>query len=152
VATGQTYANHVYRPVAWSITWLLAVIAELLLLWSVVTQPLTTMTVGMALLGAAAVLTISLLRVFALRLQNRIIRSEMHLRLQQIGRAADLTRLAMPQLVALRFASDAELAGLIAADLGSDQARGEGLAGRFSEDVNGPEPEPGTRSDLVPDS
>jgi len=109
----QTFETHVYRPVAWSITWVLAVIAEGFLLWSLVTQPITALSVGIALLGAAAVLMVSLLRVFALRLQNRIIRSEMHIRLLRIGREADLARLAMPQLVALRFASDAELPSLL---------------------------------------
>jgi len=59
----QTFETHVYRPVAWSITWVLAVIAEGFLLWSLVTQPITALSVGIALLGAAAVLTVSLLRV-----------------------------------------------------------------------------------------
>jgi hypothetical protein len=113
VAGGQTYANHVYRPTAWTITVTLALIATGLILWSALRQPLTAMSAGLALLAVAAFLTINLLRLFALRLQNRIIRTEMHIRLMRLGREADLARLTMAQIVALRFASDAEMSSLI---------------------------------------
>ncbi len=53
-------------------------------------------------------------RTYIVRLQNRIIRVEMMLRLERLGRGADFGRLTMPQIAALRFASDAELTGLIA--------------------------------------
>jgi hypothetical protein len=71
--------------------------------------------VSFALLTLAGVVlsAVSLTRVFALRLQNRIIRLEMQIRLARLGREPDLQRLTMPQLVALRFASDAELPGLM---------------------------------------
>jgi hypothetical protein len=118
----QTYANHQYRPIAWNIAWLCAVVGEFLVLWAVVTQPLSAMNIGLALLGASVVLGVSLVRVFALRLQNRIIRTEMELRLTRLGRAGDLSRLSLRQLIALRFASDAELPALI------DRAVAEQLA------------------------
>jgi hypothetical protein len=55
-------------------------------------------------------------RVMALTVQDRVIRLEMRLRLQQVlppdlvARVPELTR---QQLVALRFASDGEMAGLV---------------------------------------
>ncbi|MBI5432354.1 MAG: hypothetical protein HZA52_05960 [Planctomycetes bacterium] len=47
--------------------------------------------------------------------QDRVIRLEMRLRLERVlgaSRRADIERVGVPWLVALRFASDAELAGL----------------------------------------
>jgi hypothetical protein len=71
--------------------------------------------------------TISLLRVFALRLQNRIIRLEMRVRLTKLGRDGEMDRLAVSQLVALRFASDRELPSLfdraLAESLSADQIK-----------------------------
>ena len=52
-------------------------------------------------------------RAYTVRLQDRIIRLEMRLRLERLGKAFEFTRLTTPQLVALRFASDAELRDLV---------------------------------------
>jgi hypothetical protein len=67
----------------------------------------------MSLLVALALVVLALYaRVFALTVQDRVIRNEMHERLRQVlpasmhPRIGDLT---VGQLVALRFASDAEL-------------------------------------------
>lgn len=108
----QTYANHVYRARAWSVTWLVAALAFLVLLFHVYEEPTY---VSFALLAVAGVVVsaVSLIRVFAIRLQNRIIRLEMQIRLARLGREPDLPRLSMRQLVALRFASDAELPALM---------------------------------------
>jgi hypothetical protein len=69
-----------------------------------------------SLLVAVALLMIALYaRKFALTVQNRLIRLEMRLRLQELlppdllGRIKELSH---GQLIALRFASDAELPGL----------------------------------------
>ena len=80
--------------------------------------------VSYALLTLAGVVLsgVSLTRVFALRLQNRIIRLEMQVRLARLGRERDLQRLTLPQIVALRFGADAELPALI------DRAITENLA------------------------
>lgn len=55
-------------------------------------------------------------RIFALTAQNRVIRLEMRLRLERLlaaPRFARFDEIAVPQLVALRFAGDAELPGLV---------------------------------------
>jgi hypothetical protein len=109
----QTYATHRYRPTGWLIALWLSFIGEVLLLWALVTGPLTVTSVGQALLGAALVLSILFIRRSALRLQDRIIRAEMEARLTRLGRRDAVARLSLPQLIALRFASDAELAALI---------------------------------------
>jgi hypothetical protein len=66
---------------------------------------------------AAAILTVAFLaRTQALQAQNRLIRLEMRLRLQQLLPADVMARfndLTIPQLVALRFASDGEMAELV---------------------------------------
>ena len=113
MAEQQNYANHQYRPTEWNVTWLVAVLAEILLIWSAIRQPITPESIGLVLLGATVVGAIAIVRVYALRLQNRIIRTEMMIRLMRIGRDADLARLSTGQVVALRFASDAELPALL---------------------------------------
>src|SRR5689334_23874099 len=107
-AETQSYANHVRRPRAWSVAMLLAFVATVLLLWGAITS-LSLQSVALALLGVAVLVATSVMRIVATRLQDRIIRLEMAVRLTALGHAADLPRLSLAQLVALRFASDAEL-------------------------------------------
>jgi hypothetical protein len=74
-------------------------------------EALLELAVALALLGL-----FFYARIFALTVQDRIIRLEMRLRLKEIlpadlkGRIGDLTR---DQFVALRFASDAEMPDLM---------------------------------------
>jgi hypothetical protein len=109
---GQTYKNHRHRPTMWLVAVLLSVCGFVLALAPAVLRP-AVVTIGPLLVSLALVLTVLMVRRYALALQNRIIRLEMQTRLVRLNRAADLDRLSMPQVVALRFASDAELPGLI---------------------------------------
>jgi hypothetical protein len=75
-------------------------------------------TMGIGLFGlAAAILTLLLIsRSYTTALQDRIIKLEMRLRCASLltpAQQAVLARLAKPQIVALRFASDGELASLV---------------------------------------
>jgi hypothetical protein len=108
----QNYANHPYRPIAWNITIVVGTIAFATLLVHAFQEP-TDVSFALLTLAGVVLSGVSLIRVFALRLQNRIIRLEMQVRLARIGRERDLQRLTVPQIVALRFGSDAELPALI---------------------------------------
>jgi hypothetical protein len=108
----QTYANHVYRATAWTITWSVGLVVLLVLVFYAYDQP-TYVSFTLVALAGTVLSAVSLVRVFALRLQNRIIRLEMQVRLARLGREHDLHKLVMPQIVALRFASDAELPALV---------------------------------------
>ncbi len=108
----QNYANHAYRATAWLVAASGAVLATVLLLWSLYVER-SVESMALALLGLVVTLTIWVLRVFALRLQDRIIRLEMRVRLARLGLEPALERLSVKQVVALRFASDGELPALI---------------------------------------
>ena len=112
MAAPQSYANHVRRPRMWSAALVLSLVATVLLITSAIRTP-SIDSMALALLGVAVLFGISVTRLVATRLQDRIIRAEMVIRLGALGRAADMRRLSMRQVVALRFASDAELPGLV---------------------------------------
>lgn len=122
MAASQTYANHRYRPVAWSVFAVIGVMAVTHAAIAAWQEPNGHTYIAL-LTAITATGAVFLLRTFALRLQNRIIRLEMDVRLRRLGRAEVLARLTVPQLVALRFASDAEMPLLV------DRALAENLTG-----------------------
>jgi len=116
-STPQTYKNH----------------ARLVPLYHFVVLPLLTVNLVLTVRRAidapamdtawAAIMAMTVLvvafyaRVFALRAQDRVIRLEMRLRLREVLPAdmrGQIDLLTVEQLVALRFAGDAEMPGLVA--------------------------------------
>ena len=112
----QSYANHVrwLPPFHFFVIpiLLLNVLNTLRHLWLA-----PSLSTGFEVLVAAAIMMGALLaRVMANSVQDRVIRLEMRLRLTQLLPAdlqASIPNLTPRQLVALRFAGDAELPGLV---------------------------------------
>ena len=109
----QTFANHRHRTPGWLVTALCAVFAFILAVLLLLRVPRSINALALLLLTIAVLGLVILLRRYVTRLQDRIIRLEMRVRLAALGRQGDLDRLTVKQMVALRFASDGELAGLI---------------------------------------
>ena len=122
----QNYANHAHRPTLTVIAGLFTFTALVLLAWFAFRQP-SIVAFGLIFLALAVFTLVLISRAYTVRLQDRIIRLEMHGRLGRLGRDRDFSRLAIPQLIALRFASDAELPVLLdrtlAENLNADQIK-----------------------------
>ena len=111
----QSYANHTrivpaYHMVAFPF---LAVN----LAWSVyqLWRTFSVATIVNTLVAIALMILFFCARVFALTVQDRVIRLEMRLRLERLlprEQHAHIDKLSIDQIVALRFASDEELPGL----------------------------------------
>ena len=84
------------------------------LVWSGwnVSQHFSADTVEALVLAIALVILGFYVRVNALRAQDRVIRLEEQLRFERLGIGGKFAGLSVPQIIALRFASDAELPGL----------------------------------------
>jgi hypothetical protein len=113
----QTFANHArFVPMFHFVTFGLLIVNLVYRIY----KPFRMFSWGAIvdiLLAVALVLLALFVRLFAARLQDRIIRLEMRQRLARVlpaELAARVGELREGQLVALRFASDAELPGLVA--------------------------------------
>ena len=110
-AQQQTFANHAKVVPAYHYFTFGLISAYLAYqIYVLVTDP--SVGAAMAVVAAVALLMVGLwARVFALRVQDRVIRLEMHLRMLHL--APDLSprfgEFTVNQLCSLRFASDAEL-------------------------------------------
>lgn len=116
----QTYANHAkVVPAYHYFTFGLVAIYFVYRVYLLITAP--SLPNGMGVVAATALLMIMFwARLFALKVQDRVIRLEMRLRVASLApdlgpRLAEFT---MNQLCALRFASDAELPELARKVLG----------------------------------
>ena len=112
----QTYANHVrVHPPFHLFVLPLTAIALILAVINVIRHYDSLAAWSLVLLAAAASVAAPIIRIYALKAQDRVIRLEERLRLASLlsdplrSRIADLTE---PQLIAIRFASDAEAPGL----------------------------------------
>jgi uncharacterized protein DUF6526 len=119
-AQQQTFANHAkVVPAYHYFTFGLIAVYFLYRLYLLVTA--ASLANGMGVVAATALLMVFFwARIFALRVQDRVIRLEMHLRVLNL--APDLTprfgEFTINQLCGLRFASDAELPELARKVLG----------------------------------
>jgi hypothetical protein len=109
---GQNYATHRQRAPMWLFAFFASTIAFLITLVLIVNNP-ALFTVGLLLMSSALVATVLMVRGYALRLQDRIIRLEMRTRLARLGLDSRLPQLGTKQVVALRFASDGEMPALV---------------------------------------
>jgi hypothetical protein len=123
----QNYANHRHNPRMSGIGFMflgLSIVAFALRWFQIGGH--YTMALGLFGLLGALFMLLSMSRVYTTKLQDRIIKLEMRVRgaaLLTPAQQAMLARLTKPQIVALRFASDAELPGLV------ERADREKLAG-----------------------
>lgn len=112
----QSYATHTrWLPVWHYVAFPITALAALHLLYGAIRHP-SVMSALWALYAFAITAGIFASRVMALTVQDRVIRLEMRLRLKEILPAplyARFGELSMRHLVALRFAGDAEMAGLV---------------------------------------
>src|SRR5262245_12193002 len=113
----QSYVTHRHNPRPTGIGFLFVVLALIAfsLRWFEIGGR-AMFAAGLLWLSASIVVLLSISRTYTTKLQDRIIKLEMRLRCAQLlsgAQQATLTRLSNPQVVALRFASDEELPGLL---------------------------------------
>ncbi|MFT7462061.1 MAG: hypothetical protein ACI9EF_000398 [Pseudohongiellaceae bacterium] len=111
----QNLANHSNTPRLFMAIFAVLLIEELRLIWLLFTDPGWGSTWNV-LVGAALMTFLPLVRLGHLRLQDRLITTEMELRLERVlgaDRRSQITDLRRSQLIALRFASDEELPALV---------------------------------------
>jgi hypothetical protein len=112
----QTYANHTrWDPLFHYFVFPVAAIHFLISVWKLIREP-GVETAWLVVLALAAVIAVLKIRTNALAVQDRVIRLEERLRLASlVGEPlrSRLGELTAGQWVALRFASDAEIPGLV---------------------------------------
>lgn len=114
----QNFENHVRQPTDAFVVLGAFLLAIILAVVGIFTNDMGILTrevlIALAVVaaGAAGILNTMMTRGYSTKLQDRIIRLEMRLRLREIlpdELAADITDFKLSQLIALRFASDEEL-------------------------------------------
>lgn len=112
----QSAASHAaWQPLFHFFASPVTLLASLHLTWVAIRNP-SAMHVGNAVLMWAVAMGVFVSRVMTLRVQDRVIRLEMRLRLKELLPPAmhpRILELAPRHMVALRFASDAELPALV---------------------------------------
>jgi hypothetical protein len=113
----QTFTNHAYLPrlTAAGFVCVLIALAALTMRWMGIGGRVT-FAAGLFAIVAAEMVLLSISRVYTTKLQDRIIRLEMRVRGASVLTPEQqrlLERLPVKQVVALRFASDAEMGALL---------------------------------------
>jgi hypothetical protein len=113
----QTFENHTrYDPVFHFFLAPLSIVVFVAAVWRAIGNP-SAAAIWTALGALLFVVAVTLTRNYALKVQNRVIRLEERLRLSSLlpeSQRARIGELTEGQLIALRFASDAELPALAA--------------------------------------
>lgn len=111
----QNYGNHVRWFPPWHFVAMPILGVNFLLALKSLIQLPSVATGWSALLALTIVVAFMLCRWMPLRVQDRVIRLEEMLRLERLmpGRYTEFERLSLPQLLALRFASDAEVPHMV---------------------------------------
>jgi hypothetical protein len=111
----QSFQRHAHHPRAAYVVYVFALIALVFLVGQIFFGWQTVNWTLMALWGAVATLG-GIIRWYIVALQDRIIMLEMKVRAAEVlapGQDAQLSKLSVKQIVALRFASDDELGSLL---------------------------------------
>lgn len=122
----QNYANHPVNPksiIIACVLMLVGSIAAIVSLFGQQTWGPSVLAAGVVLVGVGGILVAVNARTYATKLQDRIIRTEMRLRLTDIlptDLHAEIPKLNKAQLIGLRFASDAEMEDLVRKVLAED--------------------------------
>jgi Family of unknown function (DUF6526) len=119
----QTYATHVHRPRLFAAAFVSTVVAFGFFIYEM-RRFRGPLMYGVLALGVAVMCLTLISRLYVVRLQDRIIRLEMQLRLARLGLESSFARLTVRQVIALRFASDAEMPALV------NRAISENLTGK----------------------
>lgn len=112
----QNYANHVrhdYKLYGNGATYLAVAVLQVVAAYN---GDAIVAAAGWLLFVVAVMWTLTIMRTYAVTVQNRVVRLETRLRLERVlppELAARVKELTLPQLVGLRFASDEELPDLV---------------------------------------
>lgn len=125
--TGQNLANHTVVPKQASAVIILGLITIILGVVGLITENVQVVSAGFITAGLGIAGGMVTARLYCTSLQDRIIRTEMRIRMRDVldaDLAAKGEGLSKSQLVGLRFASDEELAGLLQKVLDENIAEG----------------------------
>jgi hypothetical protein len=124
--TAQSYANHTrFHPPFHFFLAPGSLVLLILTIWNVWRRHQRMDAWILLLIGILFPVAVLLTRLNALRVQDRLIRLEERLRMQALlspDLCARIPELTEPQLIALRFASDGELEGLVQKALAGNMA------------------------------
>ncbi|MCY3679288.1 MAG: hypothetical protein F4Z31_17800 [Gemmatimonadetes bacterium] len=116
MAQSQNYANHARRPPLLFLAGCYLSTAATLGIGYLLVVDFSAGTLALFVVAACTAIALLYARRFSTRVQDRVIRLEERLRLERIlpdDLKGEIGQLTTDQLIALRFASDAEVTGLV---------------------------------------